>query len=62
MKNETKEAKELREKTEQYFAAAFCGKKATIRHDIDNFKIFGVVEIETGDQRGTIYVALANKI
>lgn len=55
-------AKEMKEKTEQFFVDAFCAKKATLLKEKDGFKLTGVVEIETGDKRGTIYVARVEKI
>lgn len=47
-----------------FYCDAFCGESARIVHPSENrnFKIAGVVEIETGDKRGTIYVASVHKI
>jgi len=50
-----------KEKKERYFAEAFCAKKATVLPTTAGFKVQAVVEIETGDQRGTIYVAAVKK-
>lgn len=55
-------SKEKKEKIEQFFASAFCAQKATLLKEKDGFKLTGVVEIETGDKRGTIYVACVEKI
>ena len=47
-----------KKETEEFFAAAFCAKSATILLGEEGlFEIAAVVEIETGDSRGTIHVA-----
>ena len=42
-----------------FYRAAYCGKSARIVRPDEkrSFEIVGVVEIETGDERGTFFVA-----
>jgi len=50
--------------TEAFFKDAFCAEGATVLQPsaTKNFKITGVIEIQTTDKRGVIYVAAVEKI
>jgi hypothetical protein len=55
---------EMKEQTEQFFKDAFCAEGATMltQGAIKNFKIIGVIEIQTMDERGVIHVGCLEKI
>ena len=47
-----------------FYGEAFCGKSARIVRPSEErrFKVTGVMEIETGDTRGTIFVATVEEV
>lgn len=55
-------AKQMLKETEEFFKNAFCGESAKIMKStsIDDFDVTGIIQIETGDKRGTIYIASLN--
>lgn len=58
----SKTPEEMKKATEDFFANAFCAKKATLLEGTTGYAIVGVIEIETGDKRGTIHVARLEKL
>ena len=43
---------------EKFYKDAFCGKSARVLDSIDGFDVGGVVEIDTGDKRGIMFVGI----
>lgn len=60
-----KSTQKMKDEAEEFYANAFCGVSAKIltnkEADDLNLSMVGVVEIDTGDKRGKIYVARMNK-
>lgn len=49
---------EKQKEIEEFFKDAFCAKSAEILfEDVNDFSVGNVIKINTGDKRGTIYIA-----
>jgi len=47
---------------EEFYKNAFIGKSAKLLSVTSGFRIEGVVEIDTGDERGIVYLGTLRKI
>lgn len=55
---------EMKKGAEQFYKNAFCAKSARVLPPLakEQFKITGVIEIDSGDKRGIIHIAAVEKI